>query len=103
MNRMKQGIIFNIQRFSLHDGPGIRTTVFLKGCSLDCLWCHNPESKRMAPSWHGCKAGAWDAASVKLCVRRVCMAMEMPEKRSTLKNVSAVGNAWQLVPARHWK
>ena len=46
---MKQGIIFNIQRFSLHDGPGIRTTVFLKGCSLDCLWCHNPESKRMAP------------------------------------------------------
>lgn len=46
---MHQGVIFNIQRFSLHDGPGIRTTVFLKGCPLDCLWCHNPESKRMAP------------------------------------------------------
>ncbi|MDR2404602.1 MAG: glycyl-radical enzyme activating protein [Spirochaetaceae bacterium] len=38
------GIITNIQRFSLDDGPGIRTTVFLKGCSLACRWCHNPET-----------------------------------------------------------
>lgn len=37
------GVLFDIQRFSLHDGPGIRTTVFLKGCSLRCRWCHNPE------------------------------------------------------------
>ena len=37
------GLIFNIQRFVLHDGPGIRTTVFLKGCPLRCSWCHNPE------------------------------------------------------------
>lgn len=37
------GIIFNIQRFSLHDGPGIRTTVFFKGCPMCCSWCHNPE------------------------------------------------------------
>ena len=40
------GTIFDIQRFSLHDGPGIRTTVFLKGCPLRCLWCHNPESQQ---------------------------------------------------------
>ena len=38
-----KAIIFDIQRFSIHDGPGIRTTVFLKGCSLKCFWCHNPE------------------------------------------------------------
>lgn len=38
------GRIFDIQRFSIHDGPGIRTTVFLKGCPLHCKWCHNPES-----------------------------------------------------------
>lgn len=40
-----EGIVFNIQRFSIHDGPGIRTTVFLKGCNLHCAWCHNPESR----------------------------------------------------------
>lgn len=39
------GKIFDIQRMSVHDGPGIRTTVFLKGCPLRCLWCHNPESQ----------------------------------------------------------
>ena len=45
----KKGTIFNIQRFSINDGPGIRTTVFLKGCMLDCAWCHNPESKSRKP------------------------------------------------------
>jgi pyruvate formate lyase activating enzyme len=43
------GTIFNIQRFSIHDGPGIRTTVFLKGCSLHCFWCHNPEGIAIKP------------------------------------------------------
>lgn len=43
------GTIYNIQRFSLHDGPGIRTTVFLKGCPLRCQWCHNPESQSTVP------------------------------------------------------
>ncbi len=41
--------VFDVQRFALHDGPGVRTTVFLKGCPLDCAWCHNPESKKSAP------------------------------------------------------
>lgn len=39
------GTIFDIKRFSIHDGPGIRTTVFMKGCPLSCVWCHNPESQ----------------------------------------------------------
>lgn len=39
------GIIFDIKRYSIHDGPGIRTTIFLKGCPLSCWWCHNPESQ----------------------------------------------------------
>jgi len=43
------GIVFNIQRFSIHDGPGIRTTVFLKGCPLHCFWCHNPEGLKLKP------------------------------------------------------
>lgn len=42
---MNKGIIFNIQKFSIHDGPGIRTTVFFKGCPLKCAWCSNPESQ----------------------------------------------------------
>lgn len=42
---MMNGTIFNIQKFCISDGPGIRTTVFIKGCPLDCIWCHNPESK----------------------------------------------------------
>ncbi len=42
-SRMAHGVVFNIQRYSVHDGPGIRTTEFLKGCPLECAWCHNPE------------------------------------------------------------
>ncbi len=44
-----RGLVFNIQRFSLHDGSGIRTLVFLKGCPLSCLWCANPEGQGYAP------------------------------------------------------
>ena len=44
------GSIFDIQRFCIHDGPGIRTTVFVKGCPLRCQWCHNPESQKREPS-----------------------------------------------------
>ncbi len=44
------GNIFDIQRFSVHDGPGIRTIVFFKGCPLRCIWCHNPESQKVKPN-----------------------------------------------------
>ena len=43
------GIVFDIVEFAVHDGPGIRTSVFLKGCPLDCAWCHNPEGKSSQP------------------------------------------------------
>ena len=59
------GILFDLQRASMHDGPGIRTTVFFKGCPLRCAWCHNPESHRPAPQL------AFDAARCTGC--RACV------------------------------
>jgi pyruvate formate lyase activating enzyme len=49
MSHSDKGIIFNIQGYCIHDGPGIRTSVFLKGCPLRCLWCQNPESHSFYP------------------------------------------------------
>ncbi|MFI5260128.1 MAG: radical SAM protein, partial [Candidatus Limnocylindrales bacterium] len=46
---MTSGIVFDVREFTLYDGPGIRTTVFLKGCPLACTWCHNPEGLDTAP------------------------------------------------------
>ncbi len=62
------GRIFNIQRYSTEDGPGIRTTVFMKGCPLSCPWCHNPESIRSEPElvWHPVRC-IGDGACVTKC------------------------------------
>ncbi len=49
INYTMEGLVFDIQRFSIHDGPGIRTIVFLKGCPLSCRWCSNPESQKLRP------------------------------------------------------
>ena len=48
---MEKGIVFSIEEFAIHDGPGIRTTVFLKGCPLRCAWCHNPEGISPEPQY----------------------------------------------------
>ncbi len=46
---MTSGTVFDIKEFAIHDGPGIRTTVFLKGCPMSCMWCHNPEGQSQQP------------------------------------------------------
>jgi pyruvate formate lyase activating enzyme len=46
---MSTGVVFDVREFTIHDGPGIRTTIFLKGCPLTCMWCHNPEGQSMQP------------------------------------------------------
>lgn len=48
MNK-ESAVVFDIEKFAVHDGPGIRTAVFLKGCPLHCIWCHNPESQAVSP------------------------------------------------------
>ncbi len=56
---MKMPLMLDTKRMCIHDGPGMRTTFFVKGCPLDCLWCHNPESISIKPQWarfqHLCK------------------------------------------------
>lgn len=67
---MSSGIVFDIQKFSLHDGPGIRTTVFLKGCGLRCWWCHNPESQHPRPEL---------LLRVELCIQCGACVAECPQ------------------------
>ena len=69
---MNRGIVFNIQHFSVHDGPGIRTVVFLKGCPLRCRWCANPESQLAYPQM------GWTA---KECIGCKCCVNELKKLR----------------------
>lgn len=72
---MKRAILFEIREFSLFDGPGIRTTVFLKGCPLRCVWCHNPEGQAFAPQLlYNARQCTHCGACEKVCVHEKCVA-----------------------------
>lgn len=81
---MAEALVFSIEEFSVHDGPGIRATVFLKGCPLRCVWCHNPEGQRfeneVVKSQSGCEncgacvtagGGRLNEKSVAVCPNRL--------------------------------
>lgn len=69
-NESKTGIIFNIQKFSVNDGPGIRTVVFIKGCPMHCRWCSNPESQYPQPQM------LWEQKKCVSCHRCVALCPE---------------------------
>jgi len=54
---IRSAIVFDIKEFSVHDGPGIRITIFLKGCPLACMWCHNPDGQSPELQWMRGPAG----------------------------------------------
>ena len=66
-----QGTIFDIKEFAVHDGPGMRVTVFMKGCPLRFIWCHNPEgqSREAQIAWYALKCIGCDAC-VRVCPRK---------------------------------
>ena len=78
------GWIFNIQRYSIHDGPGIRTTVFLKGCPLRCLWCDNPESQNPEPQFV-----FWEDRCIRCdtCMK-ICQRLAVNEDVGGVKRIS---------------
>lgn len=89
------GLIFNIQRFSLHDGPGIRTIIFLKGCGLRCAWCCNPESQsRDIETLHGKTVGSEITAVEALDV----ILRDLPYYRRSSGGVTLSGGEALLQP-----
>lgn len=87
------GLVFNIQRFSVHDGPGIRTVVFLKGCPLHCLWCHNPEGISSVPQL---------LADSQRCIRcGECAVCPNDAHLFVAENAESVPTDFDTLPTRH--
>ncbi|MCB6993826.1 glycyl-radical enzyme activating protein [bacterium 210820-DFI.6.37] len=90
---MEKGIIFNIQRFTINDGPGIRTEIFMKGCPLKCKWCSNPESHRLSKEPGVYPSKCISEEKCGLCVK-ACRQQALlfgPEKISQIDRSKCVG------------
>jgi pyruvate formate lyase activating enzyme len=95
-----RGYIFNIQRFSLHDGPGIRTTVFMNGCSLRCRWCANPESWRGRPVlFYQPQLCLHCEACVAVCPQNALRAGDYTENRVDRQLCDGCGRCAEVCPA----
>ncbi len=90
------GLVLNIQHFSTHDGPGIRTTVFLKGCSLRCKWCSNPESIRVKSELGYNPGKCIGEKECGLCLKNVCSESAIFVTCSGEKQDNKVSINWEL-------
>jgi pyruvate formate lyase activating enzyme len=99
---MTRGLITNMQRYSVHDGPGIRTTVFLKGCPLSCAWCHNPETISPRPELMvtaGCCIRCGQCLDV--CPNHAPVGLDFPEVKATVARADCLvcGACVEVCPA----
>ena len=91
------GVIFDIKGFALNDGPGIRTTVFMKGCPLRCRWCHNPEGLSPEPELYWKKARCSDCGRCRLpCSHAECQPFGRCLHVCPNGNLSVVGQTWTV-------
>jgi len=100
---MTIGTVFNIQRYSIHDGPGIRTTVFLKGCPLNCWWCQNPESQLSGQEmvfWENRCIGC--AACSTICPSGAIQ-MENKKPVTDKSKCNLCGECSRICPTQAWK
>ncbi|MCF0133128.1 MAG: glycyl-radical enzyme activating protein [Blautia sp.] len=102
---MRSNMIFQIQSYSIHDGPGIRTTVFVKGCPLRCLWCHNPESQKNTPEVMWVEANCSGCgACMEICPQEAIQIREtMSEKKLPVTDRTKCNGCGACVSGCRWK
>lgn len=98
MTQASTAVVFDVQRFSIHDGPGIRTVIFFKGCALACEWCQNPEAMHTAPQI--AYAEEQCLADCRLCVTACAEEALLPQRRGRLdfSRCTACGDCVAVCP-----
>ena len=102
-NENLTAVVFDIEKFAVHDGPGIRTVVFLKGCPLHCLWCHNPESQSARPEMLYSAEKCLGCGKCAAVCPSGCHAVEVGLHRFARERCSGCGKCAELCPPQALK